>query len=195
MVASEETREWSEIGEVESARLVNPRLQLHWALQTAMAFADAVLERLPDDSQSNFEWREDFEALVGRRRPDGLAAGLRIPDMTLLVFSNSGAVSEGVSLEGRTLGEVTAWLEERVAVLTGGRADNPIRIRDYEMPPHPLAEGAPFEMDDAPAYAELGTWFANGNLVLNGLEPIGDGWAEVRCWPHHFDLGTLTGIE
>jgi hypothetical protein len=23
----------------------------------------------------------------------------------------------------------------------------------------------------------------------------GEGWAEVRCWPHHFDLGTLISVE
>jgi hypothetical protein len=179
-MTDESAAAWCEVGEVELPKLVEPRLQLHWALQTAMAFADSALEALPDDSQSNFEWRDDFEALVGRRRPDGLAAGLRIPDMTLLVFDGSGAIAEGVSLERRTLHGTLAWLEETV---------------EYEMPAHPVADGAVFEIEDPATYAEIGLWFANGHLVLQRLEPRGAGWAELRCWPHHFDLGTVAELS
>jgi hypothetical protein len=194
-MTDESAAAWCEVGEVELSKLVEPRLQLHWALQTVMVFADSALERLPDDSQSNFEWRDDFEALVGRQRPDGLAAGLRIADMTLLVFDGSGAIAEGVSLERRTLDGAMAWLEETVEALTDARPGRAIHIRDYEMPAHPVADGAVFEIEDPTAYAELGLWFADGNLVLHRLEPSGEGWGEVRCWPHHFDLGTLTQIS
>ena len=194
-MTDESAAAWCEVGEIDLPKLVEPRLQLHWALQAVMAFADSALEALPDDSQSNLEWRDDFEALVGRRRPDGLAAGLRIPDMTLLVFDGSGAIAEGVSFERRTLDGALAWLEETVEALTGARPEQPIRIRDYEMPAHPVADGAVFEIEDPAAYAEIGLWFANGNLVLQRLEPRGAGWGELRCWPHHFDLGTVTTLS
>ncbi|MBD3873434.1 MAG: hypothetical protein IFK91_11040, partial [Acidobacteria bacterium] len=41
----------------------------------------------------------------------------------------------------------------------------------------------------------LARWFANGNLVLRELTSSDRGWAEVRCWPHHFDLGTVISLE
>ena len=186
---------WSTVGESDPRKLVEARLQLHWAAQPVMAFADCALEHVPDDSQANLGWRDDFEAVVGRQRPDGLSAGLRIPDMTLLVFDGGGGIAEGVSLEGRTIDEAVSSLDSIALELTGKQPDTPTRIRDYEMPEHPLAAGARFVMDGPPAYAELARWFANGNLVLNGLIAGDEGWAEVRCWPHHFDLGTLIGLE
>jgi hypothetical protein len=100
---TESSATWTTVGGIETSRLIDARLQLHWALQPTMAFADSVLETLPDDSQSNFEWRDEFEGLVGRQRPDGFSAGLRVPDMTLLVVDSSGAFAESVSLKGRTL--------------------------------------------------------------------------------------------
>ena len=186
---------WRTVGENDPRKLVEARIQLHWAVQPVMAFADCVLERLPDDSQSNIGWRGDLEALVGRQRPDGLSAGLRIPDMTLMVFDEGGAITESVSLEGQTIDSAVSWLEEVVEARTGGPPERPIRIRDYEMPEHPVATGAVFDVDGPPAFAELARWFANANLALMELTSSAEGWAEVRCWPHHFDLGTLISLE
>jgi hypothetical protein len=185
---------WRSVGGIDPEKLVEARLQLHWAAQPVMAFADCTLEHVPDDSQSNLGWRDDFEAVVGRQRPDGLSAGLRIPDMTLLMFDGGGGIAEGVSFEGRTIDEALSLLDSIALELTGKQLDTPTRIRDYEMPEHPLAAGARFVMDGPPAYAELARWFANGNLALNELTSSDNDWFEVRCWPHHFDLGTLTNL-
>jgi hypothetical protein len=186
---------WNTVGEIDPRDLVEARLQLHWAVQPVMAFADSALERLPDDSQANLGWRDDLEALCGRQRPDGLSAGLRIPDMTLLVFDEGGATADSISLERQTIDSAVSWIEEVVAARSGGPPERPIRIRDYEMPEHPVAEGAAFALDCPPAFAELARWFANGDLVLRELTSSDRGWAEVRCWPHHFDLGTVISLE
>ena len=183
---------WSTVGEIDPRELVEARLQLHWAVQPVMAFADCALEQLPDDSKANLGWSDD---LVGRQRPDGLSAGLRIPDMTLLVFDREGAIAEGFSLEGQTIDSAVSWLEEEVAAHSGGPPERPIRIRDYEMPEHPVAKGSAFVLDYSPAFAELARWFANGDLVLKELTSSDRDWAEVRCWPHHLDLGTIISLE
>jgi hypothetical protein len=187
--------EWRTVGEIDPRTLVEARIQLHWAVQPVMTFADSALVRLPDDSQANLGWRDDFEAMVGRQRPDGLSAGLRIPDMTLLVFDREGSIAEGLSLEGQTIDSAVSWLEEVVAVRTSVPIERPIRIRDYEMPEHPVADGAAFLLNCPPAFAELARWIANGNLVLKELASSDEGWAEVRSWPHHFDLGTIISLE
>jgi hypothetical protein len=186
---------WRTVGENDLRKLVEARIQLHWAVQPVMAFADSAIVPLPDDSQANLGWREGIEAMVGRRRPDGLSAGLRIPDMTLLVFDREGAIAEGLSLEGQTIDSAVLWLEEEVAARSGGSPERPIRIRDYEMPEHPVATGAVFAVDGPSAFDELARWFTNGHLVLNELTSSDEGWAEVRCWPHHFDLGTIISLE
>lgn len=186
---------WRAAGAVEPLQLTDVRLQLHWAAQPVMAFADCALEHVSDDSQANLGWRGGIEAMVGRQRPDGLSAGLRIPDMTLLVFDEGGAIADSVSLEGQTIDSAVLWLEEAVATRSGGSPDRPIRIRDYEMPAHPVATGAVFAVGNPPAFAELARWFANGNLLLKELTSSDGGWAEVRCWPHHFDLGTVISLE
>ena len=186
---------WHSVGESDPRKLVDARLQLHWAAQPVMAFADCALKRLPDDSQANLGWRDDIVAMVGRQRPDGLSAGLRIPDMTLLVFDGGGAIAEGVALEGRTMDEAASSLDSIASEVTGKQPDTPTKIRDYEMPDHPLAEGAPFVMDGPQAFVEVARWFANGNLTLTRAAASDNGWSEVRCWPHHFDLGTLVGLE
>ncbi len=186
---------WSTVGEIDPRDLVEARLQLHWAVQLVMAFADNAIERLPDDSQANLGWRDGIEAMVGRQRPDGLSAGLRTSDTTLLVFDREGALAEDFSLEGQTIGSAVSWLEEVVAARTGAPTTRPIRIRDYEMPEHPVATGAVFAVDNPPVFAELARWFANGNRAMQGLTSRDEGWAEVRCWPHHFDLGTVISLE
>ena len=115
--------------------------------------------------------------------------------MTLMVFDEGGATADSTSLEGQTIDSAVSWLEEVVAARSGGATERPIRIRDYEMPAHPVAEGAAFVLDHPPAFAELARWFANGNLVLKDLTSSDRGWAEVRFWPHHFDLGTVISLE
>lgn len=186
---------WRTVGEYDPVELVEARLQLHWAVQPVMAFADCALEKASDDSQANLGWRDDFESLVGRQRLDGLSAGLRIPDMSLLVFNGAGSIAEDAPVEGRTVDEALGWLGSTAVELTGKQPESPIRIRDYEMPDHPVGSGAVFKMEDPPAFVELARWFANGDLALRALAARDDGWAEVRCWPHHLDLGTLLSLE
>ena len=53
---------WSTVGEIDPRELVEARIQLHWAAQPVMAFADCVLEHVSDDSQANLGWRDDLEA-------------------------------------------------------------------------------------------------------------------------------------
>lgn len=63
--------------------------------------------------------------------------------------------------------------------------------RHYEIPPHPVDQGRTFDGSDGPAFDEVAKWFANGFTVLNDLAHRTPQSSEVRCWPHHFDIGTL----
>jgi len=50
---------------------------------------------------------------------------------------------------------------------------------------HPLLHGAQFEFRGREAlFEELANWYSNAALCLNSIS------AQVRCWPHHFDIAT-----
>ena len=187
----EDLNPWSTLGSVDPRQLVEARLQLHWAVQLVSAFANAELEHLPDDSQSNLGWQDDLDVLLGRRRPDGLAAGLSLPKLELFVFNNAGAVVDTFPLAGRTLNQARSWL----GTLTPDRDSPPVKLSDYDMPDHGVAADRPFALEPEVAFSEIARWYANGDSALRALAASGPGWAEVRCWPHHFDLGTLVSLE
>ena len=46
--------------------------------------------------------------------------------------------------------------------------------------------------------ADLSTWFANADLLLSNLQrqmcERSFAASPVRCWPHHFDIATLTTL-
>ncbi len=67
----------------------------------------------------------------------------------------------------------------------------------YEIREHPIAHGAPYDAaGSAEALAELAAWYANAQVVLGHVtkQMIESKLAAspVCCWPHHFDLATLT---
>ncbi len=54
--------------------------------------------------------------------------------------------------------------------------------------PHPAAEGRAFDREnDAEALPELALarYYGNVDRILR----------EVRCWPHHFDIGTVVDLK
>jgi hypothetical protein len=65
------------------------------------------------------------------------------------------------------------------------------RAVPYELPAHAVAAGAPLPAFPLPGFAELARYFANAEPLLRAITQGRPGAAPVRCWPHHFDLGTL----
>lgn len=149
--------------------LTDTRLQLHWAAQLLAAAADAMLQKSPDDSHSNLAWDEANRAMEGR-------IGARIEFSAMNFVTASG---DKFSLLGKTLEQARIWLDEEL--------EAELVLRDYEMPAHPVADGAAF---DAPLAQrdELADWFTFGQQAMG---PI----AGCRIWPHHFDLGWLIEID
>jgi hypothetical protein len=69
----------------------------------------------------------------------------------------------------------------------------------YEMPAHAVSQGAAYGPAGlADALAELAAWFGNAQHSLASIQRqmIGRKLAAspLRCWPHHFDLATLTTL-
>ena len=172
--------------------LVEARLQLHHAAQLVAAAGATLLEPQPDDSHPNFGWSTAHAALMGRVLPGARArTGLRVADLTRLLVDEAGdRVRDELTLHRHTLDEGYTWLADVLKsagapVPTGGLA-----VSTYQIPSHPTGAGAPFELAPRAAFSELARWFANGHEAL-GQIAAASGASEVRCWPHHFDLGAL----
>ncbi len=138
------------------------RIQLHWASQLLSSAADAMLEKADDDSHSNLDWDSETSRLIGRAE-----SAIRVKDFTLHHGQDS------MDLNGQTLEATREWL----AKLLGKE----LNFREYEMPPHQVANGAQFSVnfDHLESVSEWLT-FAQHSLEVHGT---------LRVWPHHFDLG------
>jgi hypothetical protein len=186
---------WKKLGAVAPNELVDARLQLHHAAQVVASAGVSFLEPELDDSHPNMGWVESLGALVGRCLPGADAhVGLRLADLTLLLVDRGGESSDEFSLDGRTLEDGYAWLA--AATLRAGvtRSAGGITRAAYEIPNHATGSGAPFSTTACSAFAELARWFSNGQRALVALASRMPDTSEVRCWPHHFDLGALAVV-
>ena len=186
---------WKTLGSIPPKELVDARLQLHQAAQVVASAGVSFLEPQPDDSHPNFGWVDSLGALVGRCLPRANAhVGLRVADLSLLLVDKSGRAIETFGLEGRKLEEGYVWL---AAAMTRSGALTPSRglaRADYAIPEHATGSDASFSTASRGAFSELSHWFANAHQTLAAFAARTDGASEVRCWPHHFDLGTLIVI-
>jgi hypothetical protein len=182
---------WHELGSVAPTALVEARLQTHHAAQIVSSLGTTFLEPTPDDSHPNLGWDDAQRALVGRAIPGSeLRGALRVEDLTLLLLDGD-AVVEALPLAGRDLAAAyAAWQKALEAHAVSAPASG-LAPPGYDIPFHAVADGAPFAVEDLAAFEELARWFANGNQALIQLANERADGAEVRCWPHHFDLGGL----
>jgi len=183
---------WKTVGAVVPTQLVDSRLQLHYAAQVVASAGITFLAPTPDDSHPNLGWVESLGALMGRSLPGAEAqVGLRVADLSLLLVNKSGEVSDEFALDGRKLDDGYAWLAEAT---TGAGAELPsagITRASYKIPNHPIGKGEAFSCESHEPFAELARWFANGHETLSELAARVPGATDVRCWPHHFDVGSL----
>ena len=118
---------------------------------------------------------------------------MRIADLTLLVVDGA-AVRARYPLHGRSISDATAWLRSQLAAVGADPTRYTLK-RHYELPAHPVANGADFDTSQAQAFTQLSAWFGNGAAALGAVVAATPGASEVRCWPHHFDVASLIEID
>ena len=177
------------------ARLRAARLQAHYALQWLARAARAFITATPDDSHTNLGWDEALKSFTTHPLRGGVRLGLRLADLTLLVIDASQTRS--LPLDGRADSDARNWLGEQMAAfrLDPGALDAP---SPYEMPADPIAGGGRYG-GQGNALTEISAWFGNANISLASVQrQMTDrklAASPVRCWPHHFDLATLTTLD
>jgi hypothetical protein len=188
---------WQEVGSPIPTALEDVRLQLHWAAQVVGAVGHTFATPADDDSHTALTWHPRFQMMMGT--PVGTVGPVRAalaPGRFLLrlVALDDGSVIDEFPLGGATLDEAYHWMADALHSATG-TLTGPLRRRDYDMPGHPVGDGAPFDGDDRRAAMEVSRWFGNGFLVLQHARESWPGAAPVRIWPHHFDIGTVFPVE
>ena len=175
---------WQHLTPGRSQSLSDARLQLHHATQFLACLGISYLPHAADDSHTNMEWIGDTLASnpVGPR-PFRLA--VRPHPFSLVVLAANAELAT-FELNGRAIDDATRWIRARVAEL-GLDPEQYSLTKHYTIPNHRVDRGLPFDASDASAFDELAKWFANAALSLATYG------APVRCWPHHFDIGTLIG--
>ena len=183
---------WKTLGAVAPTDLVEARNQLHHAAQVVASAGISFLASTPDDSHPNFGWQESLGTLLGRFIPSANAHfGLRVADLSLLRVAESGKVLEAFALDGQGLDDAYAWLAEASSRGGAELSSSGLVRAAYEIPMHAVANGTNFSFSSKEAFSELARWFANGDSVLTEMTTRMPNRSDVRCWPHHFDLGSL----
>ncbi len=190
-------RAWLAVGSPAPTALVDARLQQHWAVQIVSAVAHTHAKPLPDDSHTTCQWQGATGMMRGHPVGEGprFRAALAPGPLALrLIGERDGAVLDELSLPGQTLEEAYDWMADRLAVHSDGRMSGPLVRRDYEMPDHPVANGAAFTDRDPHASAEVARWFHNADRVFTRVGAFRPEAGPTYIWPHHFDIATLVPI-
>lgn len=182
------------LGEAPATSLTDTRIELHWLSQVVGAAADAFLPRKPDDSQSNMVWNTELSVLMGRDLGKNTHLAVSISDAQLL-FVKDGKPGPSEAVRGKTIKELLTWATKAVSEATGNQPRQPLALRDYEMPKHPVSGGQPFAFENQAALSELSKWFQAVTLWLGKAKDLDQSASDVRCWPHHFDIGGIFMLE
>ena len=181
---------WKPLGAAFPGGLTEARLQVHWAAQLVSAPGTSLLPKAADDSHTNLGWDSTLGVLVGRNAgPQSLQAGLVFEGLELLVL-NGGRERSSMRLAGRTLQQALAWLGKELA-----GDESALTLPDFEMPVHPVGEGAVFSDAGSEARTELAAWFTNAFTLIHEVAAAEPAASPVRCWPHHFDVASLIALD
>jgi hypothetical protein len=187
--------DWRPLRGVDQRRLSVARLQAHHAVQWLARAARAYVPPRPDDGHTNLGWDDTFDGFTTHRLKNGMHLSLKIADLTLGLHGDERTARiQSFSLNGRTDAQARQWLGEQLGA-RGFDTDALDAPSPYEIPTHPVAQGAAYGVANAAdALAELAAWFANAEFSLVRVQRQMSqrklAASDVRCWPHHFDLAT-----
>ena len=187
--------EWNRLRGLPVDRLWAARCQLHWAIQPVTALGKLLIAHQPDYSEQSFSWSASSRTLEQGvvEGPVRFRPALRLSPPTLVLVGEEGS-ERSLPMAGCTLEQAFAWAARESAALLGRALPGELE-RPTGLPPHPFSSGAPFDAADSEAFAEMGSLFANADLVLSGWAHGRPQMPRVRCWPHHFDIAALVAFE
>ena len=188
--------DWELIGSVPPDSLIDARLQLHYATQVVSVLGRTLLESQEDDSHTNMEWNSPSGMLVGKivGRDTTYRAGLEFESFTLKFLDSELSALDEFALDGKTLKDGYGWLKSQIESAEGLPDSVDLDMPGYDMPEHPVGEGAEFALDQD-KFRELKIWYTDANTILSLINTHHPNSSPIRCWPHHFDIATLLTVQ
>lgn len=189
------TDAWTRLGSVPPADLHDTTLQLHWATQFIAAAGQSFADPKDDDSHRAMTWDANRHAFIGEPFTGGypFRVAVRPADLVLQLVDQTDEPLGSLPLVGVTMQEGYEWLATGLAHYMGGLPE--LGRPDFELPEHPVANGAPFSDGRDDELRVLSALFRSAAGLLEALAAPDESASEVRCWPHHFDIATLVTIE
>lgn len=165
------------------------RLQCHHAAQFNTRLARAFVPAREDDSHTCLTWNPREQALVGeafRGASGQLRLGLRIKELSLLMFREGLREPARLMLDGLTIADASKWIAG--FAVDAEALSRPIH---FELGDHALQHGAKFvARGNEQAFLELSSAYAQAAALLEEFRTAHSSSA-ICCWPHHFDIATL----
>ena len=186
---------WTRLGAVAPADLTNATLELHWAAQFIAAAGQSLAEPREDDSHRAMTWDASRREFMGEPFAGAypFRVGLRPADLTLLLLDQTDEPLGSLPLAGKTREEGHEWLMSGLANYMGELPE--IGRPEYDLPPHPVHDGAPFSEGQRNELGTLSALYESTAALLGEIVDGHESASEVRCWPHHFDIATLVTVE
>ncbi|MEM7284132.1 MAG: hypothetical protein AAF438_21210, partial [Pseudomonadota bacterium] len=165
----------------------------HVAVQWVSKAARANLTPEPDDSHSNFGWDAENQALVSHVLDDDHhQMGFSFNSASML-WLEQGSVVDRFPLESADDSAIQQWCDQNLAKAGLSGTDNAEMPYSLEPKAQSLLRASLSELET------LGHWFHLGFKALTTLvdqfESVAVNSPTVRCWPHHYDVGTLFYLE
>ncbi|MDJ0713543.1 MAG: hypothetical protein QNJ54_04910 [Prochloraceae cyanobacterium] len=188
---------WQKVGDIAPKSLTESRLQLHYAIQFAVAVGNFLTEPKADTSHISLTWNYDLNCFVSgtvaAEQPFQVA--LEPVSLTSIILDDRGKKRSELSLDRKTMDEGMNWLKTEIYPL--GADVEKLTFVSYpdDFPDSPLARGRTFDGSQKAEFQELANYFANTNLLLQEIVTNTKGASPVRIWPYHFDIATLIEVS
>lgn len=185
------------IRRVEPASLIDARHMTHKAVQMLSNAARANLEAPADDSHANLGWNSGLAAFVSRPlagKGGPVTVALSLARFELGLVAN-GETDAALPLDGVSIGDVEAWLDNRLA--DAGLENASTVSLPYEMPPETTTIETYSRDGLADGMTALSGWFATAAAALTGFSDRNSSLSPtpIRCWTHHYDIATEVNFQ
>ena len=191
--------DWRSLSGVDSARLQEARLQVHYAVQWLARAAQAFIAPKPDDSHMNFSWEDAYGGFASHKL-QGARIGVKLLPLSLATLEGKNSEpGRTLVLDGQKDADVRNWFGETAHSLglDARSLDKPL---PYKILPHRIATGSPYNtsgLDDS--LRELSAWFSNADKsiarIADAMRQNKFDVSTTRCWPHHFDIAALIVMQ
>ncbi len=184
---------WRLLGRAEPDRLVDARLQLHWAVQVVASVGYTFVSAMPAWSHLSLSFEDGRMISQPSSTDPTFRVALDPATLELVLFDGDGEIFDSATVNNRTLEEAYAWLTVTIERYLG----EPVMLTrpDHDMPNHPIASRGRFALRPGKHFHELSSWYHNAKLVISRVVSDREHVSPIRCWPHHFDIASLVSLD